>query len=133
MSFGPNSRSRGGGAQKGGGRRYENNKIYADSLPLLFVRPPPSRIGYILGLLGLSLTRIENLHYEGIFDLVTRSVWVSNPEHSLILWRQGFFGKGDLQSRSEPSWLPRQINIRKSGGKRAVYIAIIYILILNHP
>ena len=131
MSFGPNSRSRGGGAQKGGGRRYENNRIYADPLPLLFVEPPPSRIGSILGLLGLSLTRIENPHCEGIFDPVTRSVWVSNPEHSLILWRRGFFGKGDL-SRSEPSWLARQINIRKSGGKRAVSIAIIYILILSH-
>jgi tRNA-splicing endonuclease subunit Sen2 len=131
MSFGPNSRPRGGGAHKSGGRRYENNKIYADPLPLLFVEPPPSRIGSILGLLGLSLTRIENPHCEGIFDPVTRSVWVSNPEHSLILWRRGFFGKGDL-SRSEPSWLARQINIRKSGGKRAVSIAIIYILILNH-
>ena len=131
MSFGPNSRSRGAGAQKGGGRRYENNKIYADPLPLLFVKPPPSRIGSILRLLGLSLTHIENPHCEGIFDPVTRSVWVCNPEHSLILWRRGFFGKGDL-SRSEPSWLARQINIRKSGGKRAVYIAIICILIVNH-
>lgn len=131
MFIGPNSRSRGSGAQKGGGRKYENNRIYANPLPLLFVEPPPSLIGSILGLLGLSLTRIENPHCEGIFDPVTRSVWVSNPEQSLILWRRGFFGKGDL-SRSEPSWLARQINIRKSGGKRAVFIAIIYILLLNH-
>ncbi|KNZ75114.1 putative tRNA-splicing endonuclease subunit sen2 [Termitomyces sp. J132] len=32
----------------------------------------------------------------------------------MLLWRRGFFGKGDL-SRSEPSWLARQINIRKAG------------------
>lgn len=112
----PNSRSRGGGG-KAGARKHENNRIYANPLPLLFVEPPPSRIGSVLGLLGLSLTRVENPHCEGIFDPVTRSVWVSNPAHSLILWRRGFFGKGDL-SRSEPSWLARQINIRKSGGKR---------------
>jgi len=117
----PSTRGRGGGGNKGGGRRYENNRIYASPLPLLFVEPPSSRIGSILGLLGLSLTRVENPHCEGIFDPITRSVWVSNPEHSLILWRRGFFGKGDL-SRSEPSWLARQINIRKSGGKRAFYL-----------
>ncbi|PPQ79663.1 hypothetical protein CVT25_003237 [Psilocybe cyanescens] len=112
----PSSRSRGGGG-KGGARKHENNRIYANPLPLLFVEPPPSRIGSVLGLLGLSLTRVENPHCEGIFDPITRSVWVSNPAHSLILWRRGFFGKGDL-SRSEPSWLARQINIRKSGGKQ---------------
>ncbi|KAF4610523.1 hypothetical protein D9613_006748 [Agrocybe pediades] len=111
------SRPRGGGQTKGGGRRFENNKIYANPLPLLFIEPPPSRIGSILGLLGLSLTRVENPHCEGVFDPVTRSVWVTNPDHSLILWRRGFFGKGDL-SRSEPSWLARQINIRRSAGKQ---------------
>lgn len=117
-SIGPGNRSRGGGQTKGGGKRYENNRIYANPLPLLFVEPPPSRIGSVLGLLGLSLARVENPHCEGVFDPVTRSVWVSKPDHSLILWRRGFFGKGDL-SRSEPSWLARQTNIRKSGGKRA--------------
>ena len=115
--IGPSSRPKGSGAQKGGARKQENNRIYANPLPLLFVEPPPSRIGSLLGLLGLSLARVENPHCEGIFDPVTRSVWVSKPEHHLILWRRGFFGKGDL-SRSEPSWLARQINIRKSGGKR---------------
>ncbi|KAL0953485.1 hypothetical protein HGRIS_004715 [Hohenbuehelia grisea] len=34
----------------------------------------------------------------------------------MTLWRRGFFGKGDL-SRSEPSWLTRQINIRENKGK----------------
>ena len=121
MSFiTPNTRARGGGggATKGGGRRNENNRIYAHPLPLLFIEPPPSRIGSVLGLLGLSLARVENPHCEGVFDPTTRSVWVAKPEHSLILWRRGFFGKGDL-SRSEPSWLARQTNLRASGGKRA--------------
>ena len=122
MSFiNPSSQPR-GGAQKGGARRHEANKIYANPLPLLFIEPPPSRVRSILGLLGLSLTQVENPHCEGVFDPTTRSVWVSNHEHSMVLWRRGFFGKGDL-SRSEPSWLARQINIRKNGGKR-VYIHV---------
>jgi tRNA-splicing endonuclease subunit Sen2 len=113
----PSSRPRGTGAPKGGARRHESNRIYANPLPLLFIEPPPSRVRSILGLLGLSLARVENPYCEGVFDPITRSVWVSNHEHSMILWRRGFFGKGDL-SRSEPSWLARQINIKKSGGKR---------------
>ena len=118
-----------GGAQKGGARRHEVNKIYANPLPLLFIEPPPSRVRSILGLLGLSLTQVENPHCEGVFDPVTRSVWVSNHEHSMVLWRRGFFGKGDL-SRSEPSWLARQINIRKSGGKRMYLSYILLTLII---
>src|SRR5258708_5351236 len=109
--------TRRGGAQKSGSKRQENNKIYGHPLPLIFVDPLPSRITSILAFVGLSLTRVENPHCEGIFDSITRSVWVTNPDQSLILWRRGFFGKGNL-SRSEPSWLARQINIRKSGGKR---------------
>jgi len=115
--FMSSSRSKGTGAQKGGARRHEINKIYTNPLPLLFIEPPPSRVQSILGLLGLSLTRVEYPHCEGVFDPITHSVWVSNHDHSMILWRRGFFGKGDL-SRSEPSWLARQINIRKSGGGR---------------
>ncbi|KAH6916132.1 tRNA-intron endonuclease [Coprinopsis sp. MPI-PUGE-AT-0042] len=59
------------------------------------LKPPPSKLGSVLGLLGLSLpTRIENPHVEGIFDPVTRSVWISNMDHSMILWRRGFFRQG---------------------------------------
>lgn len=114
----PTNRRNGSGSQhKAGGKRSDNNRIYAHPLPLLFLDPPKSRITSVLGLLGLSLTRVENPHCEGIFDPITRSVWVAKPEDSTILWRRGFFGKGDL-SRSEPSWLARQLNIRKNGGKR---------------
>ena len=47
----------------------------------------------------------------------------------MVLWRRGFFGKGDL-SRSEPSWLARQLNLRKSAGK-CVYISHLSALGLN--
>jgi tRNA-splicing endonuclease subunit Sen2 len=117
MSFITPSSTKRGGAQKSASKRQENDRIYAHPLPIVSVEPLPSKIASILAFLGLSLTRVENPHCEGIFDPITRSVWVSNPDHSLILWRRGFFGKGDL-SRSEPSWLARQINIRKSAGKR---------------
>jgi tRNA-splicing endonuclease subunit Sen2 len=50
-------------------------------------------------------------------------VWVSNDKDSLILWKRGFFGKGDL-SRSEPSWLARQINARKSRAAGREYLAL---------
>ncbi|RPD64261.1 hypothetical protein L226DRAFT_505843 [Lentinus tigrinus ALCF2SS1-7] len=108
--------SRQKGSPKGGGRRAENNRIYAHPLPLVFSAPESrSRIGHVLGLFGTN-TRLENPHCEGVFDPATRSVWVTNEKDSMILWRRGFFGKGDL-SRSEPSWLARQVNARKAAGK----------------
>jgi tRNA-splicing endonuclease subunit Sen2 len=109
---------------KGGARRAEINKLYANPLPLLFIEPPSSSLNSVLGVLGLSLTRVDNPHCEGIFDPITRSVWITNMEYSMILWRRGFFGKGDL-SRSEPSWLARQLNLRKSAGKR-VYLSLCF-------
>lgn len=109
--IGPSSRK--GGGQKSGARRNENNRIYAHPLPLVCPAPAP---GHILGLFGLSTARLENPHCEGVFDPATRSVWVTNEKDSTILWRRGFFGKGDL-SRSEPSWLARQVNTRKAAGK----------------
>ncbi|OJT02873.1 hypothetical protein TRAPUB_6543 [Trametes pubescens] len=108
--IGPSSRK---GGQKSGARRNENNRIYAHPLPLVCPAPAP---GHILGLFGLSTARLENPHCEGVFDPATRSVWITNEKDSTILWRRGFFGKGDL-SRSEPSWLARQVNTRKAAGK----------------
>jgi tRNA-splicing endonuclease subunit Sen2 len=117
---GPNSRGRRRGGKGGGGRRHEeNNRIYAHPLPLVFAEPTPSRLGSVLGLLGLHRTNTLNPHCEGVFDPATRSVWVLDCAHAMILWRRGFFGKGDL-SRSEPSWLARQISDRMAtarGGK----------------
>ncbi|KAI0060932.1 tRNA-intron endonuclease catalytic domain-like protein [Artomyces pyxidatus] len=68
------------------------------------------------GILGISQHRVVNPHCEGILDPPTRSVWVTNSTDAKILWRRGFFGKGNL-SRSEPSWLARQINARHAAGK----------------
>ncbi|KAI0794017.1 hypothetical protein C8Q74DRAFT_1193999 [Fomes fomentarius] len=106
------------GSQKSGARRAENNRIYAHPLPLVFSPPEPKsqrRFGHI-GIFGSAGPLLGNPHCEGIFDSATRSVWITNQRDSLILWRRGFFGKGDL-SRSEPSWLARQINARKAAGK----------------
>ncbi|KAJ7089660.1 hypothetical protein B0H15DRAFT_265546 [Mycena belliarum] len=98
-------------------RRNDNNRIYGCPLPLIFWYPPPSRVRSLLGLLGLTTTRVETPHIDAIFDAPTRSVWVADRHGATILWRRGFFGKGDL-SRSEPSWLARQINSRRAGGSR---------------
>ncbi|KAJ3576460.1 hypothetical protein NP233_g418 [Leucocoprinus birnbaumii] len=108
------------GKGKFGSRKAETARLYAHPLPIVFSEKTdaPSRIQSILSFLGLSLSnRIDNPHCEGVFDPYTRSVWVSKSEDVLVLWRRGFFGKGDL-SRSEPSWYTRQLNIRKSGGKQ---------------
>ncbi|KAJ7460602.1 hypothetical protein FB451DRAFT_1181618 [Mycena latifolia] len=104
-------------SSKAAGRRNNNNQIYGCPLPLVFWYPPKSRVRSLLGLVGLTLTRVETPQCQGIFDEATRSVWVSSRNDSTILWRRGFFGKGDL-SRSEPSWLARQINAGRTGGNR---------------
>ncbi|KAI0705134.1 hypothetical protein BC835DRAFT_1261418 [Cytidiella melzeri] len=108
-----------GGSGKGGPRRQENNRIYANPLPLLLT--PTQAKGYlsphrIWGIFGISGTIIENPHCKGLFDRATKSVWVTNHRDAMILWRRGFFGKGDL-SRSEPSWHTRQVNARRDAGK----------------
>ncbi|KAF9045704.1 hypothetical protein BDZ89DRAFT_1007929 [Hymenopellis radicata] len=107
----PSGRNR--GQFKGGGKRNENNRIYSNPLPVLFHDVSPRPVRSLLSFVGLSLAKIESPECEGLFDPVTRSVWVINPQDSTILWRRGFFGKGDL-SRSEPSWLARQKSQRKS-------------------
>ncbi|KAI0766581.1 hypothetical protein BD413DRAFT_480627 [Trametes elegans] len=109
--------SRGGkGGQKFGARRAENNRIYAHPLPIVCPSPSSSAFAPLLCLLFPASARLDNPHCEGVFDPSTRSVWVLTERDATILWRRGFFGKGDL-SRSEPSWLARQLNARKAAGK----------------
>lgn len=109
----PSSRSR--VTFKANTRRVENAKIYANPLPVIFSDPPkPSRS--VFNLLGLSPRAVINPHCEGIFDPTTKSVWVLDPRDAKLLWQRGFFGKGTL-SRSEPSWLTRQLNLRQLAGK----------------
>ena len=51
---------------------------------------------------------------HGIYDPITRSVWVTDRKDMDILFRRGFFGKGTL-SRSEPSWRERRVDLLKGG------------------
>lgn len=112
------SQSREDSSQKKGSRkRNEINIIYANPLPVSF-SPIENRFAVtILGIFGVSPIRVLNPRCEGTFDPTTRSVWVTNRRDSMILWRRGFFGKGNL-SRSEPSWLARQSNVRVGPGGR---------------
>ncbi|KAL1746820.1 hypothetical protein HDZ31DRAFT_33382 [Schizophyllum fasciatum] len=120
--IGPSTRGR-GGPGKGGARRADNARVYGNPLPLLFVEPePPRRIldrlshRGLMYTLGLRPTEVLNPRCEGVFDPATRSVWVTDMRSVLILWQRGFFGKGHL-SRSEPSWLARQVNDRRSAAQ----------------
>ncbi|KAF9221369.1 hypothetical protein BS17DRAFT_263713 [Gyrodon lividus] len=114
----PSSRSK--FSQKSSARRTETNRIYSNPLPIILTEPSqPSLLHKALGLLGVSVTQILNPHCEGVLDLATRSVWVLNMKDAMVLWQRGFFGKGDL-SRSEPSWLARQINARKQAKQGGV-------------
>ena len=115
MSFSSAKHTQGKG--KSSAQKTETARVYAHPLPVLLPEHPQSRIQSILSFLGLSLHRTSNPHREGVFDPHTRSVWVSRSEDISVLWRCGFFGKGDL-SRSEPSWYTRQLHLRKSGGER---------------
>jgi hypothetical protein len=112
------STTRGDSSQKKGGRRRnDNNLIYANPLPITFSRIENRFAVTALGIFGISPTQVLNPRCEGTFDPITRSVWITNPRDSMILWRRGFFGKGNL-SRSEPSWLVRQSHLRASSGRR---------------
>ena len=85
-------------------RHHENKKLYAKPLPII-----------------LDPTSGSQLWCAGVFDKLTKSVWVTNHEQAMVLWHHGFFGKGDL-SRSEPTWSARQENARDSNGKRTSHL-----------
>lgn len=111
----PSSRSK--SSQKPSARRTANNRIYAHPLPIIFSEPSePSFLRKTLHFFGVSVTDILNPHCQGVLDVATRSVWVLDMKDAMALWQRGFFGKGDL-SRSEPSWLARQINAKKLAKK----------------
>src|SRR5258708_21535441 len=95
---------------KGAGKRRDNH-LYPHALPIV-PHPSASLSSRVLtNVLGASFTRvsISNPQCIGTFDVRTRSVWVTNTRDIEILWRRGFFGKGNL-SRSEPTWLNRRVN-----------------------
>jgi len=92
---------------KGRANRQDLN-VYAHALPLVPV-PSTTLFARSLRLVRLHVVSIENPRCVGIFDEPSRSVWIVNARDRDILWRRGFFGKGNL-SRSEPSWLNRKLN-----------------------
>ena len=103
--------------KKAGRRRNENNIIYANPLPIIFSQVENKFAVTTLGIFGISPTRVLNPRCKGTFDPITRSIWVTDPKDRVVLWRRGFFGKGNL-SRSEPSWLVRLANSRSAAGRR---------------
>lgn len=56
---------------------------------------------------------------QGVYDPITRSVWVTDRKDMDILFRRGFFGKGTL-SRSEPSWRERRVDLLKGGDSESI-------------
>ena len=103
---------------KAGGRRNENNRLYAVPLPLELEQTTLAKLipATLLGLSGFPshLIRLESPEVDGFLDLDTRSVWVENNDYGMMLWRRGFFGKGHL-SRSEPTWSKRHDDSSKCG------------------
>jgi tRNA-splicing endonuclease subunit Sen2 len=102
---------------KGGRKRNQNNVIYANPLPITFSQIENKFIATALGVFAISPVRVLNPRCNGTFDPITRSVWITGQNDRVILWRGGFFGKGNL-SRSEPSWFLRQSNIRSAPSTR---------------
>ena len=101
--------------------RLDNERVYGQPLPRV---TPKSWFFDILSLwypFSTSNPNTDDL-VIGVLDAPSRSVWVFDQEHQMVLWRKGFFGKGNL-SRSEPTWLKREINrlqVEKKGGKGAL-------------
>lgn len=90
-----------GMASKGSNSRANIHFIYRFPLPLIF--PPPGPSSFFK-----SSPPLLNPRCEGVWDALTGSVWVNDPESIDILWQRGNFGKGSL-SRSEPSWHRRKV------------------------
>ncbi|PVG03155.1 hypothetical protein CPB86DRAFT_749246 [Serendipita vermifera] len=96
--------------------RLENEGIYGQPLPRV---TPVSWWTKALEFLGLQAATEPDEAVVGVMDVASHAVWIYDEESQMTLWRRGFFGKGNL-SRSEPTWLRREINrlrIQKGGGK----------------
>lgn len=106
---------------KGKGRsRSAYQELYINPLPLLPTKPSSFLASFLPHALGGGV-KIENPRCVGIFDAPTRSVWIVNARDRDILWRRGFFGKGNL-SRSEPSWKNRRVN--QLGGAKGLCLLL---------
>ncbi|KNZ54826.1 uncharacterized protein VP01_2841g1 [Puccinia sorghi] len=90
--------------------------IYSKLLPIILVgnSRPEERPSFLSKLLPLlrpvrpsNFPGSSPLGISGHYDQISNSVWITAGR--VILWQQGFFGKGSL-SRSEPTWLQRAKN-----------------------
>ncbi|GAA6028792.1 hypothetical protein JCM8097_007398 [Rhodosporidiobolus ruineniae] len=87
--------------------KHQILQLYQQLLPL----PPAAPTLLNTFLSALPFSALDTPHIQAEWDDLTQSVWVTDEQHMLRLWRQGFFGKGFL-SRSEPSWRRRVENRR---------------------
>ena len=134
MESGPSRPLRDGNSKPANLSRFQaNQKKYGTPLPIILpssplhpdYKPPASKDASSSGsskgsgLLSsfwsaLETPRIEIPRCVGVYDPVTRSVWVEKREDMEILFNRGFFGKGTL-SRSEPTWRDRRVAQVKGG------------------
>ncbi|ORX34107.1 hypothetical protein BD324DRAFT_636639 [Kockovaella imperatae] len=135
-SEGPSGPSyRGGSSSKPSNRsRFQaNNKKYGTPLPILLPSSPlhpayqaPSRdtVGSRSSFISTFLSvfeapvKVEVPQCVGVFDPLTRSVWITDPKDMAILFNRGFFGKGTF-SRSEPTWKSRRLDQVRGGQSAA--------------
>ncbi|KAI9877376.1 MAG: hypothetical protein M1830_004062 [Pleopsidium flavum] len=103
------------------GSRPNYNQIHALPIPLTTYPFPPLIPHNPLSLLQIAYIYISQVlrppcshpstRYTAYISPETLSIHVTDSEATRALWRMGFFGKGSL-SRSEPSWLDREMRRR---------------------
>ena len=101
--------------------RRNFNRIHAHPLPLRVHPLPPLIPHNPVSLVHVTFVYLSQLFFppssypdvevSGYFCPSTLSVHVTDSSAALVLWENGFFGKGSL-SRSEPSWLEREYRKR---------------------
>lgn len=105
---------RGNGRKGRGGNhsayRAQLNHTYRHPLPLILLNDTtatPKTFSPSLSALRSHVASGLAPEVKGVWDEMTGSVWVADPEGTLALWTRGNFGKGSL-SRSEPTYLQRR-------------------------
>ncbi len=101
-------------------RQAELRRIYENPLPIIFGTKDDSKSwwSHVRSLFTI-FPSVEVPVISGVYDAASNSVWIHDMQEARMLWERGFFGKGTL-SRSEPTWLTREVNSRrheKSGRK----------------
>ncbi|MCJ1473595.1 hypothetical protein MMC13_002246 [Lambiella insularis] len=101
--------------------RPNYNALHAQPLPLKIYPLPPLIPHNPLSILYYAFTFLyqtffpplshPNPKWRAFFSFETRSAQVIDAHAIRALWENGFFGKGNL-SRSEPSWLDREMRRR---------------------